>query len=231
MENKDVCHEKEIWVTQFTEESAQIFRNQVMLLSELDPNMVITIYIDSYGGSADALAKMLATMDEVPNRFVTATMGKAMSCGAILLSHGDIRFVDKYSTVMIHNVSSGVHGDIHHIKATSNECERINNMFMGLLAKNCGKSYDELQDIIKKTVDSRELYLSPEDCLEIGICDKIGAPKVFPLIQWIIDVAPEKESMNDLISKAVIEVNQEFMDKPTKKKPSKKKPTKNKSTK
>jgi ATP-dependent protease ClpP protease subunit len=58
----------EIWVTKFDEESSQEFREKVMAIAHRDPEMVIPIYIDSYGGFVDSLAKMLETMDEVPNR-------------------------------------------------------------------------------------------------------------------------------------------------------------------
>src|ERR1017187_8909277 len=69
----------EIWVRHFTSESAQEFREQVLERADKEGTMVIPVYIDSYGGNVDALAKMIATMDEVPNRFVTVCMGCAMS--------------------------------------------------------------------------------------------------------------------------------------------------------
>lgn len=186
---------KEIWVNDFTEQSAQMFREQVLERSEIDPNMVLVVYIDSFGGSADALAKMLATMDEVSNRFVTVAMGKAMSCGAMLLSHGDIRYVDKYATIMIHNIQSIAVGDSTHIRASSAEIERINRVFMGLLATNCGKTYDELQSIIKNTVDSKEIYMGAKEALAFGICDFIGLPQIIPVIQWVRETKPEKEEI------------------------------------
>ena len=55
----------------------------------------------------DCLASMIETMDEVPNPIITVAHGMAMSCGAVLLSHGDIRFVGKNSRIMVHEVSGG----------------------------------------------------------------------------------------------------------------------------
>jgi ATP-dependent Clp protease, protease subunit len=182
----------EIWVNKFTEESAQEFREAVLEIAEKDPNIVIPIYIDSYGGYVDALAKMIETMDEVPNRFITVCMGKAMSCGAILLSHGDLRFCGKYSRVMIHNVSSVSWGDVYSMKAGSDEALRLNKVFMGLLAKNCGFTYEQLQTAMRAATDSKEIWLSAEDALKFGIVDQLGVPDITPIVQWTCAVAPNK---------------------------------------
>lgn len=182
----------EIWVFKFDEESAQEFREKVLEASKKDPSSVIPIYIDSYGGYVDSLAKMIETMDEVPNRFITICMGKAMSCGAILLSHGDFRCCGKYSRVMIHNVSSGSWGDAYSMKADSEEVHRLNKRFMGLLADNCGITYQKLQFLIKEAVGSKEIWLSAEDALDFKIVDEIGIPRVISHTTWGFEMVPPK---------------------------------------
>lgn len=182
----------EIWVNKFTEESAQKFREQVMEISRENPDVVIPIYIDSYGGYVDSLAKMLATMDEVPNRFITICMGKAMSCGAILLSHGDLRFIDKYSRTMVHNVSSWSWGDVYSMKAGTDETVRLNKKFMGLLAHNTGRSYDALQKLIKDSTDSKEIWMSAEDTIKFGLADQVGIPVIKSRVEWSCALAPLK---------------------------------------
>ena len=144
----------EVCVNEFTEKSATRFREQVLNRASIDPDAPIVIYIDSYGGYVDSLAKMIETMHEVPNKFITVCMGKAISCGAILLSHGDVRYCGGYSRVMIHNVSSGSWGDIYSLKVSSNQATKMNEKFMGLLANSCGLTYDELQNKIKTTVSN-----------------------------------------------------------------------------
>lgn len=177
-ESTIVIRSNEIWVTKFDEDAAQKFRQQVLDASKVDPNRPIVVYIDSYGGYVDALAKMIETLDEVQNPVITACMGKAMSCGAILLSHGDVRFLGKHSRVMVHEVSSGTFGDVHDMHADVKETVRLNEHFMGLLAKNCGfKSYTELRSVIKDQ-DGRDRYLFGEDAIKFGIVDVIGLPKV-----------------------------------------------------
>ena len=175
---------EEIWVTQFTEKSALQFRQQVLEASEAEgPDKPITIYIDSYGGYVDSLASMLETLDEVPNPIITVAAGKSMSCGAILLSHGDYRFCGRYARVMVHEVSSVVWGNTRTIKNDANETIRLNRKFMELLARNCGmKGYEELKAHFKDK-DADELWMGPEEALKFGIVDHIGMPKLIPLVK------------------------------------------------
>lgn len=185
----------EIWVTKFDEDHAQKFRVAVMDAAKGDPNRPITIYIDSYGGYVDALAKMIETLDEVPNPIITCCMGKAMSCGAMLLSHGDVRFLGRHSRVMVHEVSAGTGGDVHDMHADVKETVRLNEYFMGLLAKNCGlKSYAELRKIIKDQ-DGRDRYLAGQDAVNFGIVDFIGLPRVSGKIMYEISKQMQKDDV------------------------------------
>jgi ATP-dependent Clp endopeptidase proteolytic subunit ClpP len=190
-EKEDVGGE-EIWVFKFNEESAQEFREQVLDIAKKDASAVIPIYIDSYGGYVDSLAKMIETMDEVPNRFITICMGKSMSCGTILLSHGDLRFCGRFSRVMIHNISSVSWGDAYAMKADSDEALKLNKRFMGLLAENCGISYDKLQQLIKDSVGSKEIWFSAETAQKFNIVDEVGIPRISPVVSWGFEVPPPK---------------------------------------
>ena len=184
----------EIWVVKFDEESAQDFRDSMMESSKGDASRPIIVYIDSYGGQVDALAKMIETMDETPNPIVTVAMGKAMSCGAVLLSHGDYRFCGKHSRVMIHEVSSGTSGDVHDMHADVLETKRLNKHFLGLLANNCNLKggYDSLRKIIKGN-DGRDLYLDANSAVKFGVVDKVGLPKLEPVILYNMSIAPQKK--------------------------------------
>jgi len=186
----------EIVVNEFTEESAQEFRDKVLNVAKHDSQEPIIVYIDSYGGSADALAKMIETIDEVPNPVITVAIGKAMSCGAILLSHGDMRFCGPHSRVMIHEVSGGAAGDVHDVKADAKEMERLNRHFIGLLANNCKikGGYDALRKIIKDQ-DGRDNYMDAEQSKKFGIVDGIGLPRVTKVHMYQIDIAPPKAKL------------------------------------
>lgn len=188
-------HSDEIWVMEFTQESAQEFREKVLAESQENPTKPITVYIDSYGGQVDALAKMIATLDEVPNPIITCCMGKAMSCGAILLSHGDMRYVDKHSRVMVHKVSGGSWGDSEDMANDASEINRLNVYWLGLLADNCGikGGYKELETKLKSK-DGRDRYLDARDSVDFGIADIVGLPRLISATVYEVVDTPEKIS-------------------------------------
>jgi len=187
----------EICVTKFDQEHAMKFRKQVLAAAKGDHNKPIVIYIDSYGGYVDALAHMIETLDEVLNPIVTVVTGCAMSCGAILLSHGDIRFLGRHSRIMVHEVSSGAFGNVQDMKEDVKETVRLNEYFMGLLARNCGfKNYEEFRAVIKEQ-DGRDRYLVGNDALKFGIVDAIGIPKVSGRIIYEINKVPMKTISNN----------------------------------
>lgn len=186
----------EIWVNEFTEESAQEFREALIAEAKGDIMRPIVIYIDSYGGQVDALAKMVETMDEIPNPMVTVAVGKAMSCGAVLLSCGNVRFCGKHARIMIHEMSGGTHGDVHDMNADAEEMKRLNRYFMGILAKNCGikGGYDSLRKIIKGQ-DGRDTYMDAKAALAFGIVDAIGMPKINRMKFYQVENTPDKPEL------------------------------------
>jgi len=171
----------EIWVNTFDEEAAKHFRAGIQYRAQVmqDPHCPIIVYIDSYGGSVDALASMIETMNACPNPIITVCHGKAMSGGAMLLAHGEYRFCSPHSRVMIHETSSGAHGNVHDLQASSGEVARLNKHFMSVFAKDCGikGGYPAIRKMFKE-LDSRECWLSAEGAHEMGIVDNIGLPYV-----------------------------------------------------
>lgn len=174
-----------IWVNKFDEESAKKFSEALIKASKKDELEPIIVYIDSYGGEVDALSTMISVMDSVPNKIITACTGKAMSCGAILLSHGDLRMMAPHARVMVHEISAGDIANVNDLLNSTKEVTRMNKYFMGLLASNCGyKSYKELPF----SNECRDIYMNAEKALKFGIIDKIGTPKVEKVVRYDVSV-------------------------------------------
>ncbi len=175
----------EIIVNDFTEESAKSFREAFYKQVALDPDIPVIIYIDSYGGEIDALTHMLDIIDSVPNHIVTACIGKAMSCGAVLLSHGDTRYISPNARVMIHQASGGVRGTTNEAKTDVKELSRLNDEMLKLLAKNTKRSVKEIKRIFDNNLDK---YLNPKEVIKFRLADQIGVPKLMQHTQFIIGV-------------------------------------------
>jgi len=131
-----------ITVNKFNEESASRFALEVQACKNTGQK-ILPIIIDSYGGEVYSLLSMLDSINQVRGDMKVATIarGKSMSCGAILLSQGDegYRYMSPYSTLMIHDFSSGGSGKTEEIKADARETDRLNDLIYSLMARGVGK--------------------------------------------------------------------------------------------
>ena len=130
-----------VTVNKFDEDSAKEFRTKVAMAHNTGQK-IIPVIIDSYGGQVYSLMSMISTIKNSELPIATIVEGKAMSCGAILLSFGTegYRFVDKDATVMIHDVSSGQLGKVEEVVA---EGEAPVEGAEGAVAAEEGKPSDE----------------------------------------------------------------------------------------
>ena len=169
------------WVFDFNDETALIFHEKMMYAFQQDPYRPIIIYINSYGGDVSALFSMLDTMDAIRDMapkefaFITCATGKAMSAGAVLLSYGDIRFATQSTSIMIHQVISGIGGSHPANEREFREVDRMNDRLLGILQKR-SRTKQSVKELKEKL--SHNLYLTPEEAKEFGIIDAIGYPRI-----------------------------------------------------
>ena len=168
-----------IRVNEFTEKSARDF-GQKMAMAQSTGQDVIPILIDSYGGQVYSLLSMISDINHSDIPVATIAQGKAMSCGAVLLTCGapGLRFMDEHATVMIHDVSSGMRGKVEELKADSKEADRLNNLIFKMMANNCGKKDDTFFLRKLKRRSRADWYLTPQDCLKYKIVNDIRVPKL-----------------------------------------------------
>ena len=74
-------------VNKFTENSAKSFIKKWRWLGS--GQKVIPIVIDSYGGQVYSLMSMISAIESADLPVATIVEGKAMSCGAVLLTFGE----------------------------------------------------------------------------------------------------------------------------------------------
>ena len=115
-----------ITVSKFDQESVDKFSDS-MSKAHNTGQPIIPIIIDSYGGEAYALLSMIEEIKSAKIPVATIARGKAMSCGAVLLSCGaeGQRYMSANAIVMIHDVASGNWGKIEELKSGVKETERI----------------------------------------------------------------------------------------------------------
>jgi ATP-dependent Clp protease protease subunit len=176
-----------IRVNKFTEKSASEFVTK-MSLAHSTGQKVIPVVIDSYGGQVYSLMTMIAAVRESELPVATIVEGKAMSCGAVLLTFGEqgMRFADPDATVMIHDVSSGGHGKIEELKADVKEAERLDEKIFTMMARNCGKK----DDYFKKKVFTKkhaDWFMDAQEAKKHGLVNHLRVPKLNIKVEVDID--------------------------------------------
>lgn len=153
-----------------TRDSANLVIAQLLHLESDDPDKDIALYIDSPGGEVYAGLGILDTMNFIKPDVSTICVGMAASMASVLLACGakGKRFCLPNSTVMIHQPSSGVHGQQTDMQIVADETRYIRERMNEILSNATG------QPIEKINADTeRDNYLRANDALDYGIVDQV----------------------------------------------------------
>jgi ATP-dependent Clp protease protease subunit len=166
-----------VYVNEFSEEAVKIFLEDITKANNTS-QPIIPIFIDSYGGDVYALMAMIDIIESSDKPCATICVGKAMSCGAVLLACGEKghRYVSKNATIMIHDVSSFSEGKSEEIKSDAAETDRLQKQFYKLLDRKCDRK-DGYFDKLVFNKGRSNLYLDAEQCIKHGLADEIKIPK------------------------------------------------------
>lgn len=181
-------------VNDFDEASVAKFAKQMSAADDTGQH-IIPIIIDSYGGDPYALLAMGDIIKSSRAKVATVVQGKAMSCGALLLSYGTegYRFVSSQGTVMIHDTwqQDPALKKAEEAKADAAETDRLNKLLFHTMAKNVGKPADYFLKIVmeKHRVD---WYLTPEETLKHNLANHVGIPRLVKTVTVTYDLEIEK---------------------------------------
>jgi ATP-dependent Clp protease protease subunit len=146
-----------------------VVQAQLMFLDNLE-NKIVTMHIDSPGGSVKSGLSMVDVMNYISSPISTINTGMAASMGSILLGAGTkgMRYSLPNSRVMLHQVSSGASGHVEDIKISLGEAIKYNDKLLEMLGDYCGKSKEQvLADC------NRDNWLNAEEALAYGIIDGV----------------------------------------------------------
>lgn len=166
-----------IVINEFNDKEVAAFHKSIMqAISDPDSN-AIPVIVDSYGGELYAVFGMIDIIESIGMPVATIGMGKAMSCGSLLLAAGTKghRFAAPNLDILIHEASSGSRGKNTDVQNEARASDRLNKVFLEKLAALSGKKPSFYQDMLHahKNVD---LYISPKEAKKYGIVDHIGIP-------------------------------------------------------
>lgn len=151
---------------------------QMLHLESDDAEKPIALYINSPGGSMDAMFSIYDTMQHVKPAIETICIGMAASAAALILAGGETgaRSILPHGRVMIHQPRiGGLEGQASDIEIHAAEILRQREMANQILADHTD------QDIERIRVDTdRDRWMTADQAVEYGLVDRILSPAAVP---------------------------------------------------
>jgi ATP-dependent Clp protease protease subunit len=159
-----------IWVSgPVDQHMSDIVQAQLLFLDSTEKKD-ISLYINSPGGSVMCGLGIVDLMNYIKSDIATINLGMCASMGSVLLSSGTKgkRSSLIYSKVMTHQVSHGTQGNIQDTRINQLEAEKYNYILFKMLAKNCGRTFQEVLDF-----SSRDRWYNSDEALKFGLIDEV----------------------------------------------------------
>lgn len=144
---------------------------QLLYLDSIDERD-INIYINSGGGDCYSGLELVSVMNFIKSDVSTTVLGLAASMGAVIASSGakGKRFLLPYSRFMVHQpLSSFGYSKFTDSKIALEEMESVRNDLYEVLAKNSGKTIEEIIPMC----ENGDRWMKPNQTIELGFADKI----------------------------------------------------------
>lgn len=158
--------------TAVEEHSASLVVAQMLFLESENSDKDIYFYINSPGGVITAGMAIYDTMQFIKPDICTIVMGQACSMGSFLAQAGTPgkRWMLPNARHMIHQPSGGARGMASDIEISYKEIMYWKKRLTELYVKHntAGKTYEDFE----RDMD-RDTFMSAEQALEYGLCDKI----------------------------------------------------------
>ena len=163
---------------QVDDASADDVMAQLLVLESQDPDGLITMYINSPGGSFTALTAIYDTMQFIRPQVQTVCLGQAASAAAVLLAAGSEgkRLALPNARILIHQPAmEGMHGQASDIEIVANEIDRMRAWLEDTLATHTGQPREKVHADLE-----RDTILTAQTAKDYGLVDQVLASRKAP---------------------------------------------------
>lgn len=154
----------------FTDELADIIVPQLLFLESADPDKDIYMYINSGGGSINAMFAIYDVMQYIKCDVCTLAYGMAASAAAFILMAGTKgkRSALPNTNIMIHEMAAGIQGKAKDMRNDWKRLDKLDKKLNKYLSDMTGQPLKKIEkDVIL------DCWMSPEEAVEYGIIDKV----------------------------------------------------------
>ncbi len=156
--------------TEIDDGVANVVMAQLLHLESVSPDLEISLYINSPGGSFSALTAIYDTMQFIRPDVATFCMGQAASAAAVLLSAGTPgrRAVLRHARVLLHQPSSQSRGTLPDLAIEAKELVRVRAEVDEILSRHTGHPVTK----IRNDTDRNKTFTAAE-AVAYGLADEV----------------------------------------------------------
>ncbi len=160
--------------TELDDGVANVVMAQLLHLESVSPELEISLYINSPGGSFSALTAIYDTMQFIRPDVATTCMGQASSAAAVLLAAGapGRRAVLPHAKVLLHQPSSQARGALPDLAVQAKEVVRVRAEVDQILSLHTGHSVAK----IRADTDRNKTF-SAQEAVDYGLADAVIASR------------------------------------------------------
>jgi ATP-dependent Clp protease protease subunit len=157
---------------QINNTSAYDIMTQLLALESTDPDVLITMYINSPGGSFTGMTAIYDTMQFVRPEIQTVCLGIAGGAAAVLLAAGapgKRMAVPNAQILILPLACEGVYGQTSDLEIQAAEIHRMRRLQESTLAHHTGQT----EERICSDIERHEKLFTAEEAKEYGLIDEI----------------------------------------------------------
>jgi ATP-dependent Clp protease protease subunit len=156
--------------TEIDDGVANVVMAQLLHLEAASPDLEISLYINSPGGSFSALTAIYDTMQYIRPEVATICMGQAASAAAVLLAAGapGKRAVLRHAKVLLHQPSSQSQGALPDLAIQAKELARVRAEVDEILSEHTGHPLAK----IREDTDRNKTF-SAREAVDYGLADRV----------------------------------------------------------
>jgi ATP-dependent Clp protease protease subunit len=156
--------------TEIDDGVANVVMAQLLHLEAASPDLEISLYINSPGGSFSALTAIYDTMQYIRPEVATICMGQAASAAAVLLAAGTAgkRAVLRHAKVLLHQPSSQSQGTLPDLAIQAKELARVRAEVDEILSEHTGHPVAK----IREDTDRNKTFTA-QQAVDYGLADRV----------------------------------------------------------
>ncbi|HEX5189975.1 MAG TPA: ATP-dependent Clp protease proteolytic subunit [Streptosporangiaceae bacterium] len=156
--------------TEIDDGVANVVMAQLLHLESVSPDVEISLYINSPGGSFSALTAIYDTMAFIRPSVATICMGQAASAAAVLLAAGapGRRAVLPHAKVLLHQPSSQAQGALPDLAIQAKDLAKVRAEVDEILSRHTGHPVSKI-----RADTDRNRTFSAREAVDYGLADEV----------------------------------------------------------